>query len=662
MNEFKRVQSICPDCGRPVPAEYIREGGAVYLERVCPAHGNSRVLASEDADVFEKWLTFPSVTVPPRVFITKGASYRNKERDEVKDREKGASFPDKKYDDRKDERDVVIPGVTIENGAGEGGTGYGGAGGSEHGSENMATECPLHCGVCEDHLMTACCVLLNVTDRCNQHCPYCFAEAGECATQGDTEEPSLCVPQGAQGDTKEPSLCVPVIAPDPALADIERWLDRLIELGEERKFNIQLSGGEPTVREDLPDIIRMCKAKGFEYVQLNTNGRRLAGDPAYAKTLKEAGLSTVFLQFDGISDDVYIALRGEPLLAIKQAAIRNCGAAGLPVTLVPTVLKSANLVQIGAILEFMLKNITVVKGVHFQPASFFGRRPDERNADGDFDERVTMFAVMEEIEKQTGGSIKKTDLAPISTGHPLCCFCGTFMKERDGSVYSLSSGGSCCGTEGGASDNSGCCEDGSAGIASCRDSTGGASDNISCCGDVGAGAASCCDSTGGASYNSGCCGDVGAGTASCCGTEGGASDNTGCCEDVDADTASCYVPIGSASSCCGPAIDPLEIIRRDRDFVLNKWDINVPEDDAEGDRFATQNDTPDDSTALSFDEAIAMFKNNMFTVSGMAFMDETNLDAERLRRCRVQVFSPDERLVPFCGYYTVHADGMRSQL
>jgi uncharacterized radical SAM superfamily Fe-S cluster-containing enzyme len=32
-------------------------------------------------------------------------------------------------------------------------------------------------------------------------------------------------------------------------------------------------------------------------------------------------------------------------------------------------------------------------------------------------------------------------------------------------------------------------------------------------------------------------------------------------------------------------------------------------------------------------------------------MDATNLDAERLRRCRVQVFADGERLVPFCGYY-----------
>jgi len=439
----------------PVPARYEYSGDAVYLVKSCPVHGETRALASEDAEDFKRWIAFPSVTVPPRVFIKKGSV-----------------------------------------------TGIG---------------CPLNCGPCENHLMTACCVLLNVTDRCNQRCPYCFAEPA-------------------------------VWRPDPTLSDIDRWLERLTELGEERKFNLQLSGGEPTVRDDLPEIIGRCKEKDFEYVQLNTNGRRLAQDPAYAKELKAAGLSTVFLQFDGVSDDVYLALRGEPLVEIKKAAVQNCGAAGLPVTLVPTVLKSVNLSQAGAVIDFMLGNINIVKGVHFQPASFFGRKPDERNEDGDYDERATMFAVMDGIEKQTDGRVKKADLAPISTGHPLCCFCAAYIKEKDGELRPLSGGG----------------------------------------------------------------------------------------------------------SCCGPSDDPLEIIRRDRDFVLNKWDVNLPEEKTV-DPPCCSRETREDETALSFDEALADIKNNMFTISGMAFMDETNLDSERLRRCRVHVFSPDERLIPFCAYYTYHA-------
>ena len=96
--------------------------------------------------------------------------------------------------------------------------------------------CPLHCGTCGNHLQTACCVLIDITDRCNQHCPYCFAGSGKCADS-----------------SRESSL-----------EEIESKYDLLLRLGEERPFNIQLSGGEPTVRDDLPEIIRLAKDKGFE--------------------------------------------------------------------------------------------------------------------------------------------------------------------------------------------------------------------------------------------------------------------------------------------------------------------------------------------------------------------------------------------------------------
>ncbi|MEG2199401.1 MAG: radical SAM protein, partial [Anaerovorax sp.] len=77
-----------------------------------------------------------------------------------------------------------------------------------------------------------------------------------------------------------------------------------LELGEERPFNIQLSGGEPTVRQDLPEIIAMGRAKGFDYIQLNTNGKRLAQEEGYGKILKKAGVSVAFLQFDGTEDRI----------------------------------------------------------------------------------------------------------------------------------------------------------------------------------------------------------------------------------------------------------------------------------------------------------------------------------------------------------------------
>lgn len=101
-------------------------------------------------------------------------------------------------------------------------------------------------------------MVLEVTKRCNLHCPVCFASAGESQEKGD------------------PSIC-----------EIEKQFDFLMEHG--GPFNIQLSGGEPTMRDDLPEIIRMGREKGFTFFQLNTNGIRLAEEEEYARKLKKAG-------------------------------------------------------------------------------------------------------------------------------------------------------------------------------------------------------------------------------------------------------------------------------------------------------------------------------------------------------------------------------------
>jgi uncharacterized radical SAM superfamily Fe-S cluster-containing enzyme len=452
------TQTLCPICKRPLNGSYVRRGDFVFLESECSDCGAFSTLASEHADDFIDWTKYETVTVPPK--------------------------------------QALVPGKKL---------------GGEFGSE-----CPLHCGTCENHLMTACCVLLDVTARCNQHCPWCFA-----AAESDKDS-------------------------DPTLDTIEKWYDRLMELGEERPFNIQLSGGEPTVREDLPQVIRMGREKGFDYIQLNTNGRKLGEDEGYARQLADAGLTTVFLQFDGMSDDIYREMRGEPLIDIKKKAVENCAKVGLPVTLVPTILRHVNLNDIGNIFAYMKDNLNVIKGIHFQPASFFGRYPGN-NAAPETDDygRVTMFALMREIERQTGGEINRKELIPISTGHPLCCFCSSFLLEKGGGVTSL--------------------------ITDKQKEAG----------------------------------------ASCC--------------------------------CAEP--DPLEIIRKDRDYVLNKWTVSSGEDLCGG---------AETEVEQSFDAALDWLKSHMFTISAMAFMDVSNLDAERLKRCRVQYFTGDGRLIPFCAYNSVY--------
>lgn len=266
--------------------------------------------------------------------------------------------------------------------------------------------CPYDCGLCPEHRQRTCCVLLEITQRCDLVCPVCFASAGRHAKA------------------------------DPSLETLAQWYDFLLEQG--GPFNIQLSGGEPAQRDDLADIIRMGKAKGFPFIQLNTNGLRLAAEDGLAEDLAAAGLDCVFLQFDGISDAPYQALRGKPLLQKKIKAIEQCAKAGLGVVLVPTLAKGINDQEIGGILQFALDRLPAVRGVHFQPISYFGRYPDAIH------ERLTLPDVLQAIEAQTGGRMAIQDFQPGSAENAYCSFSGRFVLLEDGRIQPLRKQSACC--------------------------------------------------------------------------------------------------------------------------------------------------------------------------------------------------------------------------
>ncbi len=273
--------------------------------------------------------------------------------------------------------------------------------------------CPFDCGLCKDHGQHTCTALIEITQRCNLHCPVCFADSGV----------------GAQ------------ISDDPSLARIGYLYDRIMEAS--GPCNIQLSGGEPTVRDDLPEIISLGRRKGFSFLQLNTNGLVLAADADYVSRLKKAGLSSVFLQFDGLSSETHLALRGRDLTVIKEQAILNCQAAGLAVVLVPTLVPHVNTHEVGAIIRYAARFSPTVRGVHFQPVSYFGRFP-EAPAD---DNRLTLPELMQLIDKQSSGAITAEHFAPPACEHALCSFHGNFLVEESGNLLPLGNRQvACCST------------------------------------------------------------------------------------------------------------------------------------------------------------------------------------------------------------------------
>jgi uncharacterized radical SAM superfamily Fe-S cluster-containing enzyme len=257
------------------------------------------------------------------------------------------------------------------------------------GPKDVRPDCPNACGLCPGHLQKTCCMLVEVTGHCDLSCPICFAQSGE--------------------ESANPS--------------VERLSAYFRQLADNGSTFVQLSGGEPTVRNDLPNIVAAAKAAGCENIQLNSNGIRLGKDRAYTRALAEAGLSFVFMQFDGTEDRIYEKLRGRSLLAEKKAAIRACSEELIGVALVPTIVPGANDQNLGEILEFGFSNSPAVRGVHFQPVSYFGRYPrPPRNED-----RITLPEVLCNMERQTAGKVKITDFVPSGCDHARCGFHGDFV-------------------------------------------------------------------------------------------------------------------------------------------------------------------------------------------------------------------------------------------
>ena len=86
---------------------------------------------------------------------------------------------------------------------------------------------------------------------------------------------------------------------------------------------VQFSGGEPTIPPQFFEILSMARDMGFTHVQAATNGIELA-HPEFAQKAKAAGLNTLYLQFDGATNEVYRRTRGEALLETKLKVVESC--------------------------------------------------------------------------------------------------------------------------------------------------------------------------------------------------------------------------------------------------------------------------------------------------------------------------------------------------
>jgi len=130
--------------------------------------------------------------------------------------------------------------------------------------------------------------------------------------------------------------------------------------------SIQLFGGEPTVREDLFDIIRLAKSFGLP-TRVVTNGLKLAEED-YCRKLIETR-ATILIAYDGANPEMYRVLRkSEKVLGLKQKAIDNIQRIGhAKVTLMTLAAKGFNDGELPELFRFCHARRDCIRAIYFMP-------------------------------------------------------------------------------------------------------------------------------------------------------------------------------------------------------------------------------------------------------------------------------------------------------
>ena len=237
--------------------------------------------------------------------------------------------------------------------------------------------CPYDCGLCPDHEQHSCLALIEVTDACGLDCPVCFAQSK---------------PGGGHR----------------SLVEIETMLDAVVASEGGSPDIVQISGGEPADHPQILEILKAAKARPIRHVMLNTNGVRLARDPAFADALAALGPGfEVYLQFDSLSPQVLQTLRGADLTETRKKALAALESRNISTTLVCVMAKGLNDGEVGGIIDYAL-SVPCVRGVSFQPLQEAGRSPGLGK-----DARMLPSDIRRAIIDQSHGLFGAADLVPL---------------------------------------------------------------------------------------------------------------------------------------------------------------------------------------------------------------------------------------------------------
>jgi|GEM_PF-860928 len=186
------------------------------------------------------------------------------------------------------------------------------------------------------HRMT---LVIPVTHRCNLRCKMCF------------------LPNDG--------------IPDPSQESILRLVDNF------EGPRILFSGGEPTLRADLPELISYA-VKKKKYTCIATNGLTLS-EKEMVNRLEGAGLNNCLFSMNGLSDNIFRQIEGQPLLQKKLSALENLKGAKIKPILSTTVISGVNTEELRPLADFYMNNGNHFLGWRVRTQASIGKHTEASN-------------------------------------------------------------------------------------------------------------------------------------------------------------------------------------------------------------------------------------------------------------------------------------------
>jgi GTP 3',8-cyclase len=252
---------------------------------------------------------------------------------------------------------------------------------------------------------------ISITQRCNIHCAYCHRE-GEVKRANQSEE--KMTPQ-----------------------EIVRIAEIAVSLGITR---IKLTGGEPLMRPDLPQIVKGISAlPGLKDLSITTNGLLLGG--GLAKKLREAGLRRMNISLPSLNPEAYRNLTGGNLQN-ALAGVRAAVEAGFsPVKLNMVVLKGVNVDDVPSMIEYAAKTGVILQLIELDPINVGSKYYAEHHRSLDEQEKMLQqkAACVERRPYMHNRLIYRLPNATVEVVHPIentdfCMHCTRMRVTSDGKL------------------------------------------------------------------------------------------------------------------------------------------------------------------------------------------------------------------------------------